>query len=274
MYNNQQCIALLTDRSYFVRDIGIPMNVSFGIIQNNHKNTYFIYGMNYNIDGEIEGYLDAFQVPLDHRIKFTYDKTLTSNIAISNQFLNLLQYSPDSVILFRDNPESTDTSTFVLACVRHNIPVVAIDDFGNKESLNSKILTNKFYRGAKISTPLIKNPYISLFKNNIINKEKIMIYIDCDTTLITDNDFFDLRSDINLEKWKFDGIYLLSDITLDRWTFYNDLLSDITLLNNPIHNNDISSDIALDRWTFNNDIDCDITLSSETAYFYDGTKNV
>jgi hypothetical protein len=145
MYNGQRCIALITDRSYLVRDIGIPMNISFDIIQKNNKDIYYVYGMNYNIDLEIEGYLNVFKIPLDHRIKFTYDESIISNLAISRQYLNILQYSPDKVILFRDNPQSTDTSSFVLSCVKNGISVTAVDDQGNKEDLNSFILNKNFY---------------------------------------------------------------------------------------------------------------------------------
>lgn len=145
MYNGQRCIALITDRSYLVRDIGVPMNVAFDIISKNNKDIYYVYGMNYNIDGEIEGYLNVFKIPLDHRIKFTYDESIISNLAISRQYLNILQYSPDKVILFRDNPQSTDTSSFVLSCVKNGIPVTAVDDQGNKEDLNSFILNKNFY---------------------------------------------------------------------------------------------------------------------------------
>lgn len=145
MYNGQRCIALITDRSYLVRDIAVPMNVAFDIISKNNKDIYYVYGMNYNIDGEIEGYLNVFKIPLDHRIKFTYDESIISNLAISRQYLNILQYSPDKVILFRDNPQSTDTSSFVLSCVKNGIPVTGVDDQGNKEDLNSFILNKNFY---------------------------------------------------------------------------------------------------------------------------------
>jgi hypothetical protein len=145
MYKGQQCIAILTDRSYLVRDIGIPMNQSFELIQNNFKDTYFVYGMNYMIDLEIEGYLNVFKVPDDHRIKFQYSADITSAIAISRQFLNILQYNPDKVILFRDNPQSTDTSVFVLTCVKNGISITAIDDFGNKTDLNAEIMNRRVY---------------------------------------------------------------------------------------------------------------------------------
>lgn len=119
----KRVIAILTDSSFYIKDISVPINFVSEVIKLN-QDAVFVYGMCKRIDSNIEKYLDIYRIPKENRIKFEYNPD--NKISIAKDFLKVIANLPDAVYIFRDYANS-DTNTLINECRMRNIKVVAIN---------------------------------------------------------------------------------------------------------------------------------------------------
>jgi hypothetical protein len=137
--NDKKVIAILTDRSFAIYDMAIPINRIADIVKYNYKDTIFVYGMSNRIDCQVEKFCEIYRVPKENMIKVSYD--IDNPITIPKEFNKVITYNPNQVYIFRDNPTSTDTNGLINECKKYNIPVTTINS-DNQQSLIDKAFTH------------------------------------------------------------------------------------------------------------------------------------
>lgn len=137
--DGKRVIAILTDRSFYIYNMAVPIDHIADIIKENHKDSVFVYGMCDRIDYHVESFCKTYRVPKENMIKFEYNKDNPNTIP--KEFTKVITYKPDIVYIFRDNPSSADTNTLINQCKKYNIPVITINS-GNEECVIDKAFTH------------------------------------------------------------------------------------------------------------------------------------
>jgi hypothetical protein len=143
MANDVQVIAILSDRSFFVRDIGVCIGKISNIFNDNRgRNTTYIYAGNPRINWQVEEYGRIYKIPKENMINI---KISDPNIkpfnreVVTKQYLSVLEYKPNTVYMFRDSPNA-DTNTLVNQCKLRRIPIIAMNSNGDLTDINKPFM--------------------------------------------------------------------------------------------------------------------------------------
>lgn len=131
-------IAILSDRSFYIRDIGVCIGVIADVFFGLTSDTVFVYGGNERINSHVEEYGTIYKLPKDSMINIPITDTSEkpfSRILVTKEYLITLEYMPDIVYIFRDMPNA-DTNELVNQCKLRRIPVVAINSNGDSTNID------------------------------------------------------------------------------------------------------------------------------------------
>lgn len=153
MDNSEQVvIGVVFDQSYLVYDIGIPMGNIYTILYYNKK-AKFVYGGLPRLVDHLEQYAESLKIPKENLVKIEIPcscngKYIMTQSKESQWFLQLLNYKPDKIFVFRDNQHSNGTTTLCQYAQRLLIPVVEYNNRGisRQVTINTPDSTNNVYQ--------------------------------------------------------------------------------------------------------------------------------
>lgn len=135
---DKPCIGLIFDASFLIWDVLIPMGIIYTIL-NRNRNAKFVYGGLPRLCMHVEDYAQSLNIPKDRLIKLEMDTCVKRHLLTQTKeaewFSQLLAYHPGRIYCFRDNTHSNATGVMVMYAVRQNIPVIEIDNHGNKRQI-------------------------------------------------------------------------------------------------------------------------------------------
>lgn len=147
----QIVIGIVFDQSYLIYDVGIPMGNIYSILYYNKK-AKFIYGGIPRLVDHVEQYAQSLKIPKENLVKLDISaqgdsKFIISKANESKWFLELLQYKPDKIFVFRDNSHSNGTTMLCQYAQRMLIPVVEYNNKGNcrQITINTPDSVNNIY---------------------------------------------------------------------------------------------------------------------------------
>lgn len=150
--NSQVVIGIVFDQTYLVYDIGIPMGNIYTILYYNKK-AKFVYGGLPRLVNHVEQYAESLKIPKENLIKLDIPcdcskKYIMTQSKEAQWFLQLLNYKPDKIFVFRDNQHSNGTTTLCQYAQRLLIPVVEYNNRGisRQVTTNTPDSTNNIYQ--------------------------------------------------------------------------------------------------------------------------------